>query len=123
MSPPTSFEPNPVSAPPKDPKEAPSTENVAPQTVTIPPEQLDALGLTGATAGQSYTITVTVNRADEQGADLTVESSEANLAPSDEGNGDLPPDPMGDEPPPDLMHPPARPKPSIVGPGRFAGKL
>lgn len=121
---PTSFQPNDVVQPPNVPRDAPSTDDMSPATVQLPPEQLDALGLTGATAGQSYTVTFTVNRADENGAEIRVDSSEANEAPP---APELPtddampaPEPLDATLPPS---PPPRPKPAIVGPGRFKGKL
>jgi hypothetical protein len=120
---PTSFQPNDVSQPPSTPSDAPSTDDMSPTTVQLPPEQLDALGLTGATAGQSYTITVTVNRVDETGAEVRVDSSEANEAPKepDMDDGAMPaPEALDATLPPS---PPPRPKPAIVGPGRFKGKL
>jgi hypothetical protein len=97
---------------------------MSPAVVQLPPEQLDALGLTGATAGQSYTITVTINRADDQGAEVRVDSSEANEAPPaaepDNDEAMPAPTPLDETLPP---APPPRPKPAIVGPDRFKGRL
>lgn len=111
-----SFEPNDVSQP--APESEGPMETPEHSTVQLPVEQLDALGLTGATAGQSYTLTLTVNRADEQGAEVSVDSCEANEAPKELETDSLMPAPIMA----DKTLPP-RPKPSIVGPERFKGKF
>ncbi len=107
----TDFNPSDVaqqSTPPPDEPEAMAGGQVA----QIPPEQMEALGITGAVAGQSYTVTFTVNRADEQGAEIRVDNTEENAAPEE---------PAGGEEEPMMGAPMTRPKPAIVGPGKFKG--
>ena len=99
------------------------------RTATFTPDQLDALGLTGATAGQSYTITCDVTSADDSGVKVNVTDSQSNDAPVEPdaddkgGASDFDSDNPPDIAPPPVSPSPTRPKPSIVGPGRFKGKL